>query len=162
MHGYFQEFGAYGGHHYFRPYNYKHVFSQVDLAYRWGQPQGMPYSQQWWLRYHARASLTPPVQVQMSQAQVNYEIEVARLRAWREYQAEQARSAPPANYNYAAPNAGSTVIYDPAMQAALEQQSGARGYVIPAAPMQNFPRSNEAPMIQEFNPQYAPTGPNKR
>src|SRR6185295_1505965 len=57
MHGYFQEIGPYPGSHYFRPYNYKHVLSQVDLAYRWGQPQGMPYSQQWWHRYHSRAAL---------------------------------------------------------------------------------------------------------
>ena len=162
MHGYFQEIGAYPGYTHFRPYNYKHVFSQVDLSYRWGQPQGMPYSQQWWHRYQTRASLTPPVQVQMSQAQSNYETEMARLRAWRDFQAEQARSAPPANYNFAAPNAGQQIILDPATQAALEQQAGARTYVIPAAPTQNFPRSNAAPMIQEFDPQFAPNGPNLR
>ena len=32
MHGYFQEIGAYPGYTHFRPYNYKHVFSQVDLS----------------------------------------------------------------------------------------------------------------------------------
>ena len=98
----------------------------------------------------------------MSQAQSNYETEMARLRAWRDFQAEQARSAPPANYNFAAPNAGQQIILDPATQAALEQQAGARTYVIPAAPPQNFPRSNAAPMIQEFDPQFAPNGPNLR
>lgn len=165
MHGHFQEIGAYPGYAHFRPYNYKHVFSQTDLSYRWGQPHGMPYSQQWWHRYQTRASLTPPVQVQMSQAQANYETEMARLRAWRDFQAEQARSAPPANYNnynYAAPNVGQQIVIDPATQAALEQQVGARAYVIPAAPTQNFPRSNAAPMIQEFDPQFAPSGPNLR
>lgn len=162
MHGYIQEIGAYPGYAHFRPYNYKHVFSQVDLSYRWGQPNGMPYSQQWWHRYQMRASLTPPVQVQMSQAQSNYEIEMARLRAWRDYHAEQARSAPPANQNFVAPNAGQPIVLDPATQAALEQQAGARAYVIPAAPMQNFPRSNAAPIIQEFDPQLVPTGPNLR
>lgn len=153
MHAHFQEIGAYPGYAHFRPYNYKHVFSQTDLSYRWGQPQGMPYSQQWWHRYQTRAALTPPVQVQMSQAQMNYETEMARLRAWRDFQAEQARSAPPANQQ---------IVIDPATQAALEQQAGARAYVIPAAPTQNIPRSNEAPMIQEFNPQFAPSGPNLR
>ena len=162
MHGYFQEIGAYPGYTHFRPYNYKHVFSQTDLSYRWGQPHGMPYSQQWWHRYQTRASLTPPVQVQMSQAQSNYETELARLRAWRDFQAEQARSAPPANYNFASPNAGQQIVIDPATQAALEQQAGARAYVVPAAPTQNFPRSNAAPMIQEFDPQFAPRGPNLR
>ena len=163
MHGYFQEIGAFPGYTHFRPYNYKHVFSQVDLSYRWGQPQGMPYSNQWWHRYQTRASLTPPIQTQMSQTQSNYETEMARLRAWRDFHAEQAvRSAPPVNYSYSAPNAGQPGVFDPATQAALEQQSGARAYVVPAAPMQNFPRSNVAPMIQEFQPQFAPSGPNLR
>ncbi len=166
MHGYFQEMGAYAGTQYFRPYNYKHVFSQVDLSYRWGSPQGMPYSQQWWHRYQSRAALNPDAaKMQMGQAQANHEMEVARQRAWRDYQIEQARSAPPANYQFVPSNApmNSTPIYiDPATQAALEQQAGARAYVIPASPMPNFPRSNEAPMIQEFNPQYAPAGPNLR
>lgn len=163
MHGYFQEIGAYPGYTHFKPYNYKHVFSQADLSYRWGQPQGMPYSQQWWHRYQVRASLTPPIQTQMSQAQSNYEVEMARLRAWRDFQAEQARSAPPANYNYTGSmNAAPQYTFDPATQATLQQQPGVRAYVVPAAPTQNFPRSNEAPMIQEFDPQFAPAGPNLR
>ena len=163
MHGYFQEIGAYPGYTHFKPYNYKHVFSQADLSYRWGQPAGMPYSQQWWHRYQIRASLTTPVQAQLSQAQANYDVEMARLRAWRDFQAEQARSAPPAHYNYAPMNAAPQYTFDPATQANLQQQPGVRTYVIPAAPMQNnFPRSNEAPMIQEFDPQFAPSGPNLR
>lgn len=168
MHAHFQEIGAYPGYSYFKPYNYKHVFAQADLSYRWGQPQGMPYSQQWWHRYQGRASLTPPVPAQVTQAQVNYESEMARLRAWRDFQAEQARSAPPANYNYAVPtnavptNAAPQYNYDPATQANLQQQPFSRTYVVPAAPVQSFQRSNEAPMIQEFNPQFAPSGPNLR
>ena len=166
MHGYFQEIGPYPGHHFYRPYNYKHVFSQVDLANRWGLPQGMPYSQQWWHRYHSRAALNPAIQAQMTQVNSNYEVEMARLRAWRDFQAEQPRithsqaasmQGTPA-YNYAAPNQGQYYI-DPATQAALEQQQGARAYVVPAVPTQNFPRSNAAPIIQEYNPQYAPAGP---
>lgn len=166
MHGYFQEMGAYGGTQYFRPYNYKHVFSQVDLAYRWGQPQGMPYSQQWWHRYQSRAALNPDAaKMQMGQTQATYEMEMARQRAWRDYQIEQARSAPPVNYQFApasAPMNSAPIYIDPAAQAAFEQQPGVRAYVVPAGPMPSFPRSNEAPMIQEFNPQYAPSGPNLR
>ena len=164
MHSYFQEIGAYPGYTHFRPYNYKHVFAQADLSYRWGQPQGMPYSQQWWHRYQVRASLTPPIPTQMSQSQSqsSYETEMARLRAWRDFQAEQARSAPPANYSYPPSNAGQQFAIDPATQAAMEQQAGSRAYVIPAAPVQNFPRSSAAPVIQEFDPQFAPTGPNLR
>lgn len=158
MHGYFQEIGAYSGTQYFRPYNYKHVFAQADLSYRWGQPQGMPYSQQWWHRYQSRASLNPAAaQHQMSQAQANYEMEMARQRAWRDYQADQARSAPATNYNFAAP-----VTFDAAAQATFERQPGSRAYVVPATPMPSFPRTNDAPMIQEFNPQFAPSGPNLR
>ena len=165
MHGYFQELGAYPGYHYFRPYNYKHVFSQVDLAYRWGQPQGMPYSQQWWHRYHSRAALNPAIQMQLSQAQANYEMEMARQRAWRDYQIEQARSAMPSNGNFmptSLPPSATSIVIDPSTHAAFEQQPGARTYVVPAAPMPSIPRSNDVPMIPEFNPQIAPSGPNLR
>jgi hypothetical protein len=151
MHGYFQEIGAYGGYHYFRPYNYKHVFSQVDLSYRWGQPQGLPYSQQWWHRYHSRAALNPAAAMQMSQAPSAYEIEMARQRAWRDFQAEQERLVQRNSY--------APAEYDTAVKAAMEQPVGARAYVVPATPMSILPRSNEAPIIQEFQPEFAPTGP---
>jgi hypothetical protein len=111
------------------------------------------------------------MQSQMSQASTSYEVEMGRLRAWRDFQAEQQQQrvtqsqpvqyqAAPA-YNTMSPNQTQFNI-DPATQAALEQQQGARGYVVPATPTQNFPRSNAAPMIQEFNPQYAPNGPTLR
>lgn len=148
MHGYFQEIGPYAGYHHFRPYNYKHVFAQADLAYRWGQPHGMPYSQQWWHRYHARAALNPAAQQQMSQATSAYDVEMARLRAWRDFQAEQQR------VGYSQPSANPpSVVFDPASQAALEQPSGARALVVPAAPVSTIPRSAQAPVIQEFKPQ---------
>lgn len=166
MHGYFQEIGAYPGYHYFRPYNYKHVLSQADLAYRWGQPHGMPYSQQWWHRYQNRAALNPAQQVQMSQAQSAYELEMARLRAWQDYHAEQARMAAQAHPTFAAPpvpqNMASPMVIDPATPAGLEQRAGSRAYVIPASPAANIPRSPEPPMIPEFQPTYAPAGPNLR
>lgn len=51
LHGYFQRYPAYGGYSSFRPYNYKHVYSQSQVAAQWGSPHGMPYSQQFWNRY---------------------------------------------------------------------------------------------------------------
>lgn len=57
VHGYFQEIPAYGGFVYFRPYNYKHVLSQSQAAGGWGLNPTIPYSQQFWHRYHQRATL---------------------------------------------------------------------------------------------------------
>lgn len=51
LHGYFQRVPAYGGFNSFRPYNYRHVFSQTQISTAWGMPHGMPYSQQFWNRY---------------------------------------------------------------------------------------------------------------
>ena len=51
LHGYFQRYPAYGGFSSFRPYNYRHVFAQTQLAGTWGLPHGMPYSQQFWNKY---------------------------------------------------------------------------------------------------------------
>lgn len=58
-HGYFQEMPAYGGFAAFRPYNYKHVFSQSQAAGGWGMPPAMPYAQQFWHRYRKRAKMVP-------------------------------------------------------------------------------------------------------
>lgn len=44
LHGYFQETPAYGGFHVFRPYNYKHVFVQSQIAAEWGASPTAPYS----------------------------------------------------------------------------------------------------------------------
>ncbi len=57
VHGYFQELPAYGGHHLFRPYNYKDVISQSQTAAGWGERPGMPYSQQFWHKYHDQATM---------------------------------------------------------------------------------------------------------
>ncbi|MCA9072837.1 MAG: hypothetical protein KDA84_28130 [Planctomycetaceae bacterium] len=57
VHGYFQEIPAYGGYVSFRPYNYKHVMSQTQAAGGWGLNPTLAYSQQFWHRYHQRASL---------------------------------------------------------------------------------------------------------
>lgn len=53
LHGHFQRVPAYGGFSSFRPYNYRHVFAQTQLAQSWGHTHGMPYSQQFWNRYRS-------------------------------------------------------------------------------------------------------------
>jgi hypothetical protein len=53
LHGQFQRVPAYGGFASFRPYNYRHVFSQTQIAGGWGASHGMPYSQQFWNRYRS-------------------------------------------------------------------------------------------------------------
>ncbi|HET6422502.1 MAG TPA: hypothetical protein VFG20_02390 [Planctomycetaceae bacterium] len=57
VHGYFQEIPAYGGHVFFRPYNYKDVMSQSQTSAGWGMSPTMPYSQQFWHRYHDQATM---------------------------------------------------------------------------------------------------------
>jgi hypothetical protein len=58
VHGYFQEIPAYGGYVAFKPYNYKHVLSQSQAAGGWGLNPTIPYSQQFWHRYHQRATMS--------------------------------------------------------------------------------------------------------
>lgn len=54
LHGQFQRMPAYGGFNSFRPYNYRHVFAQTQIATSvWGAAHGQPYSQQFWNRYRA-------------------------------------------------------------------------------------------------------------
>ena len=91
MHGYFQHMPAYGGFRSFRPYNYKHVLSQSTTAGQWGMSPVMPYSQQFWHRYQDKASLTAPgsPNAQATFA-AEYARELARLKAWRDFQASQA------------------------------------------------------------------------
>jgi hypothetical protein len=62
VHGYFQEIPAYGGHHLFRPYNYKDVLSQSQTAAGWGERPQMPYSQQFWHKYHDQATMLKTTQ----------------------------------------------------------------------------------------------------
>jgi hypothetical protein len=62
VHGYFQEIPAYGGHHLFRPYNYKDVLSQSQTAAGWGERPTMPYSQQFWHKYHDQATMIKSTQ----------------------------------------------------------------------------------------------------
>ena len=63
VHGYFQDLPAYGGHHTFRPYNYKDVLSQSQTAAGWGERPAMPYSQQFWHKYQDQATMLKTSQV---------------------------------------------------------------------------------------------------
>ncbi len=57
QHGYIQYMPFYGAYKHFRPYNYKNVFSQTQTAAGWGMSPKMPYSQQYWHRYHERSRM---------------------------------------------------------------------------------------------------------
>src|SRR5579863_7319907 len=50
VHGYWQELPAFGGYAYFRPYNYRHVYVQSEVAASWGTSAQMPYSQEYFRR----------------------------------------------------------------------------------------------------------------
>lgn len=77
LHGYFQRYPAYGGFSSFRPYNYRHVFAQTQLAATWQLPHGMPYSQQFWNKYRGSYldqnlhSAATPLMVPPTEAVVN-------------------------------------------------------------------------------------------
>ena len=162
MHGHFQEISPYSGYHFFRPYNYKHVYSQADLAYRWRQPQGMPYSQQWWHRYHQRASLNPQA---LTQAANSSAADMAQQRPWIDHVTEQQRvshaqtypmlSAP--GHSIATPNPGMATakqgpMNEPTTHALHQYYQGERAFVVPTAPVSNPPRSNDSPVILEYSP----------
>jgi hypothetical protein len=50
VHGYWQELPAFGGYTYFRPYNYRHIYVQSEVAASWGTSAQMPYSQEYYRR----------------------------------------------------------------------------------------------------------------
>jgi hypothetical protein len=53
-HGWKKQMSYHEGFQAFRPYNYHHVFGQTQAAAAYGQT--MPYSQQWWHRYHSASA----------------------------------------------------------------------------------------------------------
>jgi len=100
LHGYHQEIPAYGGFNNFRPYNYKHVLSQSQAAGGWGMPPTMPYSQQYWHRYHQQAAMKQHIsRVGASE----YMAELARLRAREDFEQHRKiasqRQAEPSTQN---------------------------------------------------------------
>lgn len=90
QHGYFQEIPAYGGYGAFRPYNYKHVLAQSQAAGGWGMSPTMPYSQQFWHRYHDQAAMKEHLS---RVGAAEYTAELARIRAQHDFAAQQRQAA---------------------------------------------------------------------
>lgn len=94
MRGQFQDIPAYGGFHGFRPYNYKHVLSQSQVAGGWGMSPSMPYSHDYFRRAQGITATRDPRYSQTDASLLN---DLARLRA---AQAGQAPLAVPARSYY--------------------------------------------------------------
>jgi hypothetical protein len=91
--GYWQEIPAYGGYTFFRPYNYKHVLSQSQVAGGWGMSPTMPYSHEYFRRMQEQAA----AENRLSQVRAAaYNAEIARLRAQKDF-TRQPELAAPAN-----------------------------------------------------------------
>lgn len=103
VHGHFQEIPAYGGYHSFRPYNYKHVLSQSQVAAGWGMSPTMPYSHEYFRRFREQAAVGAP----RGNANAAYAAEMARLRAQQDYQRSVVESAPRETWGVASPAGGS-------------------------------------------------------
>ena len=79
LHGHHQQAPSYAGYNSFRPYNYRHVAAQQQVAAGWGASRGMNYSQQFWNKYEGaylnedlHAGQTPAVQNIQNQPQPSY------------------------------------------------------------------------------------------
>ena len=75
LHGQYQRVPSFGGYNSFRPYNYRHVAPQAQIAAGWGATNGMTYSQQFWNQHrgtylngnlHADVSGAQPAAVQQA------------------------------------------------------------------------------------------------
>ena len=106
--------------------------------------------------------MNPGVQAQVSQTDA-YQTEMARLRAWRDFQAEQQRISPASVQtpvlngiptSQIGPRLGNPAQFsaDTAIQPAIDQQRGSRVYVVPATPSPSMSRSAPMPVIPEFQP----------
>ncbi|MEX0702673.1 MAG: hypothetical protein WD069_11305 [Planctomycetales bacterium] len=126
QHGYFQEIPAYGGFNAFRPYNYKHVLSQSQAAGGWGMAPNLPYSQQFWHRYHDQAAMKQHLsRIGASE----YTAELARIRAQHDFAVQQKLAQQPQSLN---PNAPAR-LHEPWQSAPLagSQQVDPAGYQQP-------------------------------
>ena len=100
VHGYHQEIPAYGGHVFFRPYNYKDVLSQSQTAAGWGMSPTMPYSQQFWHRYQYQIDLSQGGGVGTMPTPAPVPVEVPDNNSWVPVQ--PAPIYTPINYQYPA------------------------------------------------------------
>jgi hypothetical protein len=109
LHGYHQEIAPYGGFNAFRPYNYKHVLTQSQIASQWGMPATAPYSQQFWQRYQTQAS--PPEGIVQSNPDTTPVQPAIRPAA--------SSRVTPAGYSSAPPSRGVNVATDPKVMNAV-------------------------------------------
>ena len=160
VHGYFQEIPAYGGHVFYRPYNYKDVLSQSQTAADWGMSPTMPYSQQFWHRYHDQATM-----LKMSRANGGVPAHATPstqpfapsqpmiLPAGGVMTSQPTTSMQPPSAYYAQPQ-GQPVYYAPPVNAQPVPQSAPGQFVVPqfqtvpqSAPQQfGLPQFNAPPL----------------
>lgn len=143
VHGYFQEIPAYGGHVFFRPHNYKDILSQSQVSAGWGHSPVLPYSQQFWHKYHdqatmlklTRAEAYPPAQPAVPMQAVNMPVGAT----YHQQPAPQMQFDPPANAFAAPPEApqfSAPVVVEesvgPALQGPTLQPAASQRIIAPA------------------------------
>lgn len=80
VHHYIQEIPAYGGYHFFRPYNYKHLLSQSQVAGGWGLSPTNPYSQEYFRRNQPGVPVEPKTSLYRSPG---FSVDYGRLQSQR-------------------------------------------------------------------------------
>jgi len=141
VHGYFQEIPAYGGHAYFRPYNYKDLLSQSQVSGGWGHSPVLPYSQQFWHKYQDQATMLKLTRTDAVPPGVAMPAQPVFLPAGSSYYRQPEFAPAPAQF-YAAP-AGSYVY---------PQEAAAPVYLPSPAAEFNGPALN-GPALQPANDQ---------
>ena len=107
QHGYIQYMPFYGAYKHFRPYNYLNVGAQTQAAAGWGMSPRMPYSQQFWHRYHEHSKMGHPA----SGAYESYlDVPVPQRPGANSEQQETDEQAPP-------PRPNPPGVYQPGPQA---------------------------------------------
>lgn len=151
VHGYFQEIPAYGGHVFFRPYNYKDILSQSQVSAGWGHSPVLPYSQQFWHKYHDQATMLkltrsevyPPAQpavpmqaVYMPVGATYYQQPAPQMQF---YPPANAFAAPPTAPQFSAPTAppfAAPVVVEepvgPSLQGPALQPAAGQRFIDPA------------------------------
>lgn len=152
QHGYFQEISPYSGYHYFKPYNYRHVFSQTQTANGWGITPQLAYSQHFWNRYHEQATwknyALPPREEDIEEIQ-------KRKRQFQEQRVEEKNST-----SYYQPQRGMVPV-EYQQQSAYQSQPGYQ----PQQQPRNFQQPNPYPQQQQQYPrqqQYQPRYPQQQ
>jgi hypothetical protein len=134
VHGYFQEIPAYGGHPFFRPYNYKDILSQSQVSAGWGHSPVLPYSQQFWHKYHDQATM----------------LKLSRMEAWPPAGVPAQTMYLPVNAAYYRPAKPQLQYYPPTN--VLPAPSAVPSYSAPALEEPTGP-SLEGPTLQPANGQ---------